>query len=175
MNLKEYLKNLFKRTIISLLLFFFLCLLLNNDKFYIKYYDIIFKSNIDFSYIRSKTNILFGKLINKSSTYVSSEKIIYKSIEEYNNSYKLEVGLNYVVNNIKSGTVIYIGEKDNLGTTIIINGDDGINYWYSNIENISVNLYDYVNSSSILGSTINEYLYLTFNKESEYLSYETFI
>lgn len=175
MKIKKYIRNLLKRTIIAILLFFFICTILKNDEAYIKYKDILFKSNIDFSYIKSKTNILFGRLIGRNHKYVSSEKITYKSIEKIDNSFKLDVGTNYVINNIKEGTVIFIGNKDNLGTTIIINGNDGINYWYSNIENISVNLYDYIEDSTVLGSSKDNYIYLTFSKDEEYLDYEEFI
>ena len=72
---------------------------------------------------------------------------------------------------LNSGIVVYIGQKEKLGNTVIIQGTDGIDYWYSNIDNLSVNLYDYVEKDIVLGTSINEYIYLTILKDGEYLNY----
>lgn len=158
--------------IISLLLFFCISLLIDNN---LLNKNIIFTNSIDFSYIRSKANILFGNLINKDDIYVSSEKIIYKDITPYKNGYLLTVDKNYVIKSLKNGVVIFIGDKEEFGTTVIINCDDGTNISYSSLENISVNLYDYINKDTILGSTIDNKLYLEFIRDKEYISYEEYI
>ncbi len=103
---------------------------------------------------------------------MSSNKLLYKSIEKYGNGYKLATDPHYVINNIKSGVVVYIGNKDDLGMTVIVESSSGVCYWYSNIEYISVNLYDYIDEEAIIGSTIDDYLILTISKDNEYLSYE---
>lgn len=169
---RNKINNFLKRTLLAFIMFFFFCFLFDNN--YLSK-DIIYDNMIDFSYIRSKSNILLGKLINKKDTFVSSEKIKYKSIKKYQNSYKLEVGNNYVIKTIENGVVTFIGEKDDLGNTIIINCDDGTNIWYSNLDNISVNLYDYLSKDTIIASSQSNYIYLTFEKDNEYKSYEEYI
>lgn len=166
--------NFIKRTVICIILFFLLCIFLNNDKNYNKYSKKIFEDSIDFTYIRSKTNKLLGKYGISDNKFVSSEKIKYKNINKINNSYDLEVDDNYIIKNRKEGIVIFIGDKEDLGKTIIISGIDGIEYWYSNIENISVNLYDNVKENEIIGSTIDNHLIITLMKDNEYLEYEKY-
>lgn len=176
MELKKYLINLFKRTIIALILFFLLGFLLKNDSFYYRYKDIIFSSNIDFSYIKSKTKYLFGNILDDKEHYVISEKLKYYQIKEVDGSYILEVDHNYVINNICSGVVVYLGIYDSsLGRSIVIEGDDGITYIYSNIENINVNIYDYVKKGVPLGVAIENEIILTFKRGEEYINYEEVI
>jgi len=107
--------------------------------------------------------------------YVTSEKIIYKDITKHNNSYKLVVDNNYVIKSLSEGVVVFIGNIEGLGKTVTICSNDGVNISYSNIENISVNMYDYINKNTIVGSVIYNNLYLTFEKNKEYLSYDEYL
>ena len=176
MQAKKYLKSLIMRTLLAIITFLIICIGLKNDNTYYTYYPWLFASNIDFSYIKSKVNKLVGQVIlNPKTAYVSSSKLNYQKVEKYGNSYAFLTDSKYVVNNLEAGVVIYIGNKDDLGETVIIAGDDGVNYWYSNLENIVVNLYDYVAKAQIIGNTEDKILYLTFMKDNNYLSYETFI
>lgn len=174
MKERKYINDLFIRTIISIILFFFMFFLLNNDKLYKNVSKVVFDNTIDFSYIRSKTNKLLGR-ITKKDYFVVSEKLEYKNVEKYNNSYKFITDDNYVINNIKSGVVTFIGNIDDLKNTIIITGDDGYDYYYSNLENINVKIYDYIDKNVILGSTKGNYFYLTISKDNNYYNYEDFI
>ncbi|MCX4248327.1 MAG: M23 family metallopeptidase [Bacilli bacterium] len=171
MNIKS-IKNFLNRILLSIIIFFFLCLIIDNN---LINKDYILKNSIDFSYIRSKTRILFGNLINKKDMYVTSEKIIYKDITKHNNSYKLVVDNNYVIKSLSEGVVVFIGNIEGLGKTVTICSNDGVNISYSNIENISVNMYDYINKNTIVGSVIDNNLYLTFEKNKEYLSYDEYL
>lgn len=166
------LKRFLNRILLSIIIFFFLCIIIDSK---VISQDIILKNSIDFSYIRSKSKILFGRPLLKNDVYVTSEKIKYQSINPYKNGYKLLVDRNYVIKSIKEGVVIFIGNLDAQNKTIKIESDDGLIISYSNIENISVNLYDYIDKNTILGSTIDNDLYLTFEKNKEYLSYENYI
>jgi len=56
-----------------------------------------------------------------------------------------------------------------------VNTDDGEFISISNIENISVNMYDYIDNNTIIGSVIDNYFYLSILKDDEYLSYEEYI
>lgn len=168
--IKEYLSNLFTRTIISLLLFLLCSILLKNKNTFITTYNVLFKSNIDFSYIKSKTNYLIGKYITNKEEYVSSEKLIYKDIIEVDNSYLLTVDYNYLILNLCSGVVINKNK-----TEITIECDDTNIITYQNIENINPNLYSYINKNIILGNTIGNELILTIRNGNKFLSYENYI
>ena len=71
--------------------------------------------------------------------------------------------------------VVYIGEKENYGTVIIIEGIDGIEIWYGNIESTTVKLYDYVEAGTYLGATSNNYLYLVYSKDGKFLNYKEYL
>lgn len=169
---KKELKNFLNRILLSIIIFFFLCLVIDNTWINPNY---VLKNNIDFSYIRSKSKILFGMAVLRKDVYVTSEKIKYYSIEKYKNGYKLLVDNNYVIKNLKEGVVIFIGNIEKLGKTIKIESSDGVIISYSGLENISVNMYDYVETNSILGSTIENNLYLSFEKNKEYIGYEEYL
>lgn len=159
----------------SLILLIGSIILFKSDDLYYKYYDLLFSNSIDFSYIRSKSKFIFNKLILNKEQYVSSEQFRYENVEEYNGGYIFTVDYNYIINNIKSGVVCFIGKKESLGNTIIIETDEGLNIWYSNIENVNVNLYDYIKEDTILGNSIDNKIIITFKNKDEYLSYEDFI
>ena len=50
-----------------------------------------------------------------------------------------------------------------------------MDYWYSNLDNLSVNLYDYIEKSVLIGTSKDENIYLTFVKNGEYIDYEEYI
>lgn len=172
--MKKYIYNLFLRMFIAFSIFIIICLLYNNDKTYTYIDNIIFNSSVDFSYVRSKTKFLLGKITGKS-TYVLSEKLEYKKVEKYNNSFKFITDPNYVIKSTKAGTVIYIGELELLGNSISIEIDSGEILTFSNLDNINVNIYDYINEGTILGSVKEDYFYLTIEKDNQYLEYEDYI
>ena len=106
---------------------------------------------------------------------VMSDELVYKDKKEYLNGVSLNVGKNYNINSLCGGIVVYIGDKEKLGNTVIIQGTDGVDYWYSNIDNLSVKLYDYIEKDTLIGTSVNDNIYLTFVKNGEYINYEEFI
>ena len=177
-NVKSrYVNLLITRLLLSVIVFFSVLIVTNYS---IKARDFIkekaLKENISFSHITNLYNKYLGFVFpikeNVEDTTVFNEKIEAKSIEPYREGYSLEVGRHYLVSVINSGIVAYIGEKEGYGHTVIIEGVDEIEYWYGGLENISVNLYDYVSAKSLLGNTQEEELYLVFKKNGEYLDYE---
>ncbi len=171
----KYLNNLFIRTIISIILLIVISFSLKFNSAYDIFYRLVNDTKIDYYYINSKTKSIIGNILGKREQFVSSNKLIYKSIEKYGNGFKLTTEQNYVVNSITPGVVIFIGNKENLGPTVIVESSSGVCYWYSNIEYISVNLYDYIDEKRIIGSTIDENLILTISKDNKYLNYEDYI
>ena len=76
---------------------------------------------------------------------------------------------------LESGIVIFIGERDGYGNTVVIEQIDGIDVYYSNISTDGVTLYDYVEKGSLLGEAKDKTLYLVFQKDGEYLDYKEYI
>jgi len=176
---KKYIKNLITRCLICLILFLSISIFCNfSDKNLLWFKNNIYNNKINFAYF----NNLYNKYISSYLPFdlydekvVMKEGLVYTKKEKYLNGVSLNVGKNYNVYTLSGGIVVYIGNKEGLGKTVIIQGTDGIDYWYSNIENLSVNLYDYVEKDIILGSSISENIYLTFIKDGEYLDYEKYI
>lgn len=138
----------------------------NNRELYKKY---VFDNNISFVKFRNYYDKYFMGVSNK----VSSNDMLVNSVNDYE-----EVDGRYKyykedVNSISSGIVVYVGEKDNLGNTIIIQGVDGIDIWYSNLSEVKYGLYDYVSSGDILGIS-NEYYLVSLYKDGNMISYEDY-
>lgn len=131
----------------------------NNQKIYDKYFD---------SYLSIERN-------SKKEEAVFNEKINYTASENYENGVKLTVEDNYLVPVIESGVIIYIGEKEKLGNTIVIEQVDGIETVYSNVSSANYKLYDYVEKGDLIGEVLSEKLILQFLKNGEYLDYQTLI
>ncbi len=177
-------KNLFISILSKLLVCFILvmlCLILmkKNDKFNKFMNDNVFKDYISFAYLNNLYNKYFGKILPSYKTEdteaVFSEKLEYKDSSIYHDGYKLSVTNKYLVPIIESGIVVYSGDMDNYGKVIIIEGIDGVDIWYGNLDNVSVKLYDYVTKGSYLGDTLDDSLYLVFEKNQEYLKIDEYL
>ncbi len=83
-------------------------------------------------------------LKNDNNQMVMNGHLVYKSIESYKDGEVLSLSSNTLINNLTSGVVVFVGEKDDYGETVIIQGVDGVDIWYGNLTNVSVKLYDYV-------------------------------
>ena len=67
-----------------------------------------------------------------------------------------------------------MGEKEGYGNTLIIQGVDGTDIWYGNVADTNLNLYDYLDANTILGTSSEDKYYLVFQKDGEYLTYEEY-
>ena len=68
--------------------------------------------------------------------------------------------------------VVFVGEKEKYGSTVIIQQIDGTDLWYSNLESVNVKLYDYVEKGSLLGDVVDDSLVLVLKKDGKVLNYE---
>ena len=172
----KYLNGLVKRTMICfvfVLLVLAISLMSETGRSYIKKY--LLETNFEFSKINTLYNKYIGKLTDENTEVVSGNHLLeYTSKEKYNDGVKLTVSENYNVNLLESGIVVYIGEKEGYGNTIIIQQSNGIDAWYGNIENVDVKIYDYIEKGTIIGNA-NKTLYLVFQKNGEILNYEDYI
>lgn len=139
------------------------------------YQKYVLENSLSFTKINNLYQELFGKvdiaMPSNKDKEVFFNSINYSNIEPFKNGTKLTMNPGEIVNVITSGIVVFIGEKDDLGNTIIIQGNDGVDIWYSNITDTDIKIYDYVESGSIIGTTNSDYLILTINKDGKYLNY----
>ena len=179
---KRYLLSLLNRALISgLILVISLCLVKKDTK--VKNYinENVYNKNISFAKINNVYEKLFGKVypiekIEKNTSVkiepVFSEKLTYLTKEDYKDGVKLTVDDNYLVPVVESGIIVYAGDKDNYGYTIIIQQVNGIDMWYVGIKNSNLKLYEYVEKGSLLGETIDNNLYLYYQKDGKFVSYK---
>lgn len=142
-------------------------------------YNFLYKKNITMASINKIYTKYFGNVIplNKVSntTEVFNEKIMYKDISKYKNGYKLVTDENYLIPIIESGVVVFIGEKEDYGNTVIIEQVDGVRTWYGNIDKVNVNIYDYVTKNEYLAITNKDYFYLVFEKDNKFIDYKNYL
>ena len=174
----KYLRSLILRTLTVIVLFLILAIISKGNT---TYKDIIvtnlYEKNISFTKMKNLYNKYLGGIVPlekvaQEVTPVFNETLEYTDESIYYDGVKLEVINNYLVPIIEEGLVIYIGEKENYGNVIIIEGIDGIEILYGNIETTSVKLYDYVEKGNYLGTTKDDYLYLAYSKDSKFLDYK---
>ncbi len=177
MNKGKYIKTLFVKVLISIILFLSIGIFVNSsDKNLLLFKNNVYDKTFKFTKISNFYNKYFGSVIKKPSPdkiVVASKELNYKESNKYLDGVKLtDINIIYP---FKSGIVVFIGEKGGYGNTVIIQGMDGIDYWYGNIENPNVKLYDYVESDNIIGEVKDKTLYLVFMKEGSILDYEEFL
>lgn len=134
--------------------------------------------NISFGYLGKLYNKYFGEVLptdSNGTVSVFNEKINYNKSEDYLDGFKLSVSTNYLVPVIEEGVVVYIGEKDDYGSVIVVEQTDGVNTIYGNINTNNVKLYDHVVKGSFLGEVKDDILYLVLEKDGEYLDLETYL
>lgn len=150
-----------------------ICNLSDNTKELIK--EELFQTNFNFSKINKLYSALFKKVNIEDSQVVSLDNgINYSSHEKYKDGVSLKTKSGEAVSFIDSGIVVFIGQKEGYGNTLIVQQSDGVDVWYGNIENISVNIYDYVNKNTNF-ATLKDDLYLVFQKNGEFLDYQEYI
>lgn len=181
-KLIKYLRSLILRSLTVIVLFLVLAILSKSSP---TYKDAIvtnlYEKNISFAKIKQLyTKYLGGivpldKIPTSTTTPVFNEKLEYTNESIYHDGVKLEVIDSYLVPIMKEGMVVYIGEKENYGNVVIIEGIDGIDIWYGNMETTSVKLYDYVEAGAYLGQTKDNILYLAYSKDGKFLDYKEYL
>lgn len=63
----------------------------------------------------------------------------------------LETGVDATIECIQDGFVVFVGEKDDLNKTVIVQHNDGSESWYGNLASVEVGLYDYIKSGHPIG------------------------
>lgn len=122
---KNFLMSFFNK-ILACIILVIICLIMmkTNSNFKEFVSEKIFKDNISFAYLNNLYNKYFGSILpsykNSDTEVVFNEKLEYKEYNKYLDGYKLSVTTSYLVPIIESGIVVYIGNIDNYGESVII-------------------------------------------------------
>lgn len=175
-------KPIIIKTLLSLILFFIIAIVCKKNPIYKnKIYNNLYEKNWTFTKVKEIYDKYLGSIIPIDSiiktpiTPVFNEQLSYLSSSKYMDGVELEVQTNYLIPIIESGIVVYVGEKEKYGNTIIIQGMDGIDIWYGSINTSEVKLYDYVEKGNLLGEVKDNKLYLVWTKEGNFLNYEEYL
>jgi len=139
------------------------------------FYAFVYENNFNFAEInalyqnRFGTSFPFKRWIDIQPVF--KEKLTYSAIEPYLDGAKLSVEDNYIIPVIKSGLVVFIGEREGYGAVVVVEQVDGIECWYGNLETTNVKLYEYIEAGTVMGS-VNKDLYLVFRENGKKLNYE---
>lgn len=181
-NKLSYRVSIVKRTLLTavvVLVILIICNLSTITK------NIVKKELLERNYNFSKINSLYKKYIanfnplskkkSDDTELVSSSKgIEYSSSEDYLDGVKLNVSEEYPVKLLESGLVVFVGENEGYGMSVIVQQSNGIDVIYGNVISNDIKVYDYIEKGTIIG-TANKYLYLVFQKEGEVLDYKKYI
>lgn len=179
--LKKSVRRFINQTLISIIILLIGLIVIRKDvSLKEKINKKIYEDNIEFVKVKNLYDKYFGEILPinnfvSENKPVFNEKINYLKEEKYNDGVKLTVENNLMIPNMKDGIVVFIGEKENYGNTIVVEQTDGIDVFYGNIENSNIKLYDYVESGTLLGQAKDNYIYLVFQKEGNSLDYKQYI
>ena len=144
-----------------------------------KVYKTVFQDNLSFAKINEIYQKYFGSSLpfktEENAQMVSSIALEYTKTEDYKDGVKLTLDADYVIPSTSNGLVIFAGEKEGYGNTIVVQKPDNIEIWYGNLESTSVNLYDYVKQGQSVGKAKDNILYMVFIKEGKTLDYKKYI
>lgn len=180
-KVQKYLSNLLSKFLLSIIfLMVSIILIKSNSNIKTFYQEDILTKQINFTKFNDFYTKYFGNILpdytvpSVPTQMASNTELDYNNGTPYLNGTKLETTENYPVPIITSGIIVFLGEKDSLGPTCIVQGIDGIDIWYSHIDTSSLNLYDYVTEGKILAPTESNYFYLTIDSNGNYLTYDTY-
>ena len=173
---KNKINIFFLKLFLVIIIFSFLTISVKKDtKIKTTIYNKVYNSNFSFALFKNFYNTYIGSVIPFQNIFkekkVFNENLEYKNLSKYNKGVKLTLTPNYPIPIIKDGIVIFVGEKEKLGKTIIIQGSDGIDIWYGNLSNTNLKLYDYVEKNTIIGEAKNDELYMIFQKDGVEIDY----
>lgn len=140
----------------------------------------LYEQSLPFQQVKLFYEKYFGNILSMDKVIhpteaVFQEKLSYEKMEDYENGVKITVEDHYLVPVLESGVIVYIGEKEKLGSTIIVEQVNGVDTYYSNLTIYNKKLYDYVEKGELLGEAKDNQFYLAFQKKGEYLNYKDYL
>lgn len=137
----------------------------------------IFESNLTFTKINNWYHDTFGSIlptVKEPTTNEVSSNVSVNELEKYLDGYKVHLGKSMPVTSLASGILVYMGEKEGYGNTLIVQGVDGVDIWYGGITDSNLKLYDYLDKDTILGNTVQDDYSLVFQGDGRFLTYEEY-
>ena len=177
----KYIRNLILRCLTAIIIFLIMAIISKSSTTYKNLLvSNLYEKNFSFAKVKKLYTKYLGGIdplekITEIELPVFKEELEYEEESIYHDGVKLTVANNYLVPIQQEGMVIYIGEKENYGNVVIVEGIDGIDIWYGNMQTVTVKLYDYVEKSKYLGTTKDNILYLAYQKDGEFQDYHTYI
>ncbi len=139
----------------------------------------LYDDNLSFATFNSFYDKYLGGVLpfkkSDGTKTVFNEKLEYKEVSLYKDGCKLKVSTNYLVPLLESGIVVFIGDKELYGKTVIVQQVDGVEVWYGNINVSDIELYDYVDKGDLIGEAKDDTLYLVFQKDGKFLDYKEYL
>lgn len=179
---KNTVATIFTKILLSIIFVLVSVIYINSsDKNLLKYKNTVFKKTLSFNkindfYHKYIGDVLFMKKNNENKIKtVFNEELTYKKKTKYKDGYKLEVDSSYLAPALQSGVVIFSGNKKDYNKCIIVQGKDGVDIWYCNLNNTSLKLYDYIEKKSLIGEANNKYIYIVLQKDNKYLDLDEYL
>ena len=174
-------KRLISKFLISLILF--ILFLIGNKvslEFKPKFYNIVYNETFSFAEFKGWYNENFGEVFPLNNLFpndvkVFNERFVYDSANLYKDGVALKVTNQYLVPLLNSGVVIFLGEKEDYGNTLIVQQENGIDVWYSNINFSNISMYEYLEKGRYIGEANGDIIYLLFQKDGKFLDYKEYI
>lgn len=179
--LKKGIRRFLTRTMITIIIVLIaLISIKTNNKIKTIITKNVYEKNFNFGLAKDIYQKYFGSILPLNKVIqeeqpVFNEKLTYKAHNVYKDGCVLTVTENYLVPAIESGVVVFLGQKEDYGQTIIIEQINGIEVFYANVEETNLKLYDYVEKGKLLGEVKGEKLYMVFSKSGKYLNYKDYI
>lgn len=179
--LKKGIRSFINRLLIVTIIFLSCLILIKSNNSFknilIKY---VYEDSFKFTKLKAIYEKYFGKILSidkvaPKEEAVFNEKLEYSKANVYNDGAVLTVSDNYMIPTLESGIVVFIGEKEGYGSTVIIEQVDGIDVWYSNIKANNIKMYDYIEKGSLIGEVKGKKLYMVFQKDGAFLDYKKYI
>ncbi len=177
----KFSKILISKFLISLILF--LLFLIGNkvsSDFKSNFYNIVYNDTFSFAKVKSWYSSNFGEVFPLNNLFpndvmVFNESFTYDSANLYKDGVSLKVTNQYLVPLLDSGVVIFLGEKEEYGNTLIVQQENGIDVWYSNINFSNISMYEYLEKGRYIGEANGDIIYLLFQKDGKFLDYKEYI
>ena len=121
-------------------------------------------------------NKIYKKFFTKrEDSEIVSNVVVDRSLVEVKEGRSIfNYGVDYPVEVLAPGIIVYYGDKDGYLDTVIIQGNDGVDIWYSGVVMMEHSLYDYVSKGEILGSTSDLYLTLSILEDGKLITYDEY-
>ena len=152
-NLKKHIRVFITKVLLTIIVTLILLIgFKTNLEFKSNFNKYVYNTSLPFTDFKTLYDKYFlgTKEESNETKEVFNEDLVYTDKSMYEDGVKLTVESNYLVKSLDSGIVVFIGDKDKYGKTVIIQQMNGVDVFYGNVTS-SVNMYDYVEKGSLIG------------------------